>query len=136
MSSSDWKYQSNPVGEIPNGYYGFVYRITDRVTGMMYIGKKFFYSKKTLPPLKGKKRKRRKLVESNWKEYWSSSPQLIASVEKYGPDRFRRDILVLCENKFECAYEEAKIQFTNNVLFDNDYYNEVINVRLRKPKKR
>ena len=36
-------------------HIGFVYEITDTENGMMYIGKKKFWSKVTRPPLKGKK---------------------------------------------------------------------------------
>ena len=55
----DWTYQGvkyePPKDFTPDDYYGFVYMITNRATGQKYVGKKFFWSKKTLPPLKGKK---------------------------------------------------------------------------------
>ena len=48
-----WHYEGKEY-ELPKDYdhkdvYGFVYLITNRATGRMYVGKKFFWSKKTLP---------------------------------------------------------------------------------------
>jgi len=50
-----WTYQNQPVEEIPEGYIGFVYLITNTTTGQKYIGKKLAQFKRTKPPLKGKK---------------------------------------------------------------------------------
>ena len=63
-----WTYQNQPVTEIPEGYIGFVYIITNKTTGQKYIGKKLAQFKRTKPPLKGKKLKRRSTVESDWRE--------------------------------------------------------------------
>ncbi len=52
-----WTYQNQPVDEIPEGYIGFVYLITNLKTGQNYIGKKLTQFKRTKPPLKGKKLK-------------------------------------------------------------------------------
>jgi len=111
-------------------YQGFVYLITGP-DGRMYVGKKFFWNIKTLPPLKGKKNKRHKLVESDWKEYYGSNKALLKDVEKLGKENFRREILIWCETKWDCAYQEAKLQFDLDVLFDDRYYNGIINCRLK-----
>jgi len=50
-----WTYQNQIVEEIPEGYIGFVYLITNLTTGQKYIGKKLAQFKRTKPPLKGKK---------------------------------------------------------------------------------
>tara|TARA_A200000159_G_scaffold89739_1_gene83158 strand:+ start:558 stop:935 length:378 start_codon:yes stop_codon:yes gene_type:complete len=63
-------------------YVGFVYLITERDTGKKYIGKKFFWSKRRLPPLKGKSRKRTVVKESDWKDYYGSSEHLKTLVER------------------------------------------------------
>lgn len=110
--------------------YGFVYLITNRATGRMYIGKKFFWSKKTLPITKTRKRRKRLLVESDWKNYYGSNVHLKEEVEKQGDEMFHREILHLCKTKGECAYLEAKEQFARDVLIDDKYYNGIINCRI------
>jgi len=44
----------------PEGVYGMVYMITNRATARKYVGKKFFWSQKTLPITKKRKRRKRK----------------------------------------------------------------------------
>ena len=115
-------------------FQGFIYVITHKATGKFYIGKKFFISKKTRPPLKGNKNKRHYKVESDWKDYWGSSTNLAADIDKYGKKAFERRILRLCKNKWDCAYYELIEQINQSVLFRDDSYNEVINIRLRRRK--
>ena len=110
--------------------YGFVYCITNRATGKKYIGKKFFWSKRTLPPLKGKTRKRKKIVMSDWQDYYGSNEELKMLVEKNGKDTYHREILRLCKTKGECSYYEAKLQFENDVLLSDEYYNEFIGCKI------
>jgi len=35
----------------------------------------------------------------------------------------------LCKSKGECSYWEAKLQFDNNVLIDDTWYNEWIMIK-------
>lgn len=112
--------------------YGFVYMITDLTNNKKYIGKKFFWNKKTLAPLKGKKNKRNKIVESDWQNYFGSNEQLKQLVEEQGHERFHREILVLCKSKGECSYIEAKLQFEYEVLLKDDFYNSFIGVKLHR----
>ena len=125
-----WTYQNQPVEEIPEGVIGFVYLITNLQTGQKYIGKKLAQFKRTKPPLKGKKLKRRSTVESDWREYWGSSDRLNADVAALGPDKFTREILYYCTSKAEMSYIEAREQFERRVLETDDYYNGIINVRV------
>jgi hypothetical protein len=125
-----WTYQQQPIEEIPEGYIGFVYLITNLTTGQKYIGKKLTQFKRTKPPLKGKKLKRRSVVESDWREYWGSSERLQADVAALGPENFTREILYLCKSKAEMSYLEAREQFERRVLETDDYYNGIINVRV------
>ena len=125
-----WTYQQQPLEEIPEGYIGFVYLITNLTTGQKYIGKKLAQFKKTRPPLKGKKLKRRTTVESDWRDYWGSSERLQADVNTLGPENFTREILYLCKSKAEMSYLEAREQFERRVLETDDYYNGIINVRV------
>lgn len=127
-----WNYNGEPLTEVPEGYVGFVYVITDKSNGKMYVGKKGFWSKKTLPPLKGKTRKRRSLVESDWQKYYGSSEMVKELLENYGEENFHREILYLCKSKSEMGYLEAKEQFDRNVLLDDSYYNGIINCRIHR----
>ena len=61
------------ITDMPEGTIGFVYMITNKEDGKFYIGKKSLYSHRTLPPLKGYKRKRKVIKESNWGHYNSSN---------------------------------------------------------------
>ena len=88
----EWHYEGKKY-ELPEDYdhkdvYGFVYLITNRATGKKYVGKKFFWSKKTLPITKTRKRRKRLLVESDWKTYYGSNKNLQEDVEKMGEDFF------------------------------------------------
>ena len=125
-----WTYQQQPIKEIPEGYIGFVYLITNLTTGQKYIGKKLAQFKKTRPPLKGKRLKRRTTVESDWRDYWGSSERLQADVNTLGPENFTREVLYLCKSKAEMSYLEAREQFERRVLETDDYYNGIINVRV------
>ena len=126
----NWYYKNKIVKEIPEGMIGFVYLITNTTNDKKYIGKKLAQFKKTRPPLKGKKRKRRTTVESDWRDYWGSSEHLQADVEQLGTDQFTREILFFCKTKGEMSYLEAKEQFDRRVLETDEYYNGIINVRV------
>ena len=125
-----WTYQGKQVTEIPEGIEGFVYLITKLTNNKKYIGKKLAKFKKTRPPLKGRKNKRRSKVESDWRDYWGSSDKLIADVEQLGQDKFSREILYYCKSRGELSYLEAKEQFAREVLLSDEYYNGIINVRV------
>lgn len=118
-------------GNIP---YGFIYKITCLANNKKYIGKKQCQSILKRRPLKGKKNKRCEVIETNWREYTSSSRELNEDILKYGKENFKFEILELCDSKFTLAYKEAKIQFEKEVLLRDDYYNGIINLRVSKPK--
>lgn len=134
MTTTKWTYNGhvwNPPEEFsPTDYYGFVYLITNRATGKKYVGKKFFWSQKTLPITKTRKRRKRLKVESDWRDYYGSNKYLKEDVDKQGADMFVREILHLCKSKGECAYMEAKEQFDREVLLTDDYYNGIIQIKL------
>lgn len=125
-----WTYQGNPVDEIPEGIIGFVYLITNLTNNKKYIGKKLAQFKKTRPPLKGKKRKRRSTIESDWRDYWGSSDKLQIDIETLGPEHFTREVLYYCTSRGELSYLEAREQFDRQVLLTDEYYNGIINVRV------
>ena len=123
-------YQGELVTELPHDCEGFVYLITNLTNDRKYIGKKLAKFKKTRPPLKGKKNKRRSSVESDWQEYWGSSDHLKADVAELGPENFSREILYFCSSRGLMSYLEAKEQFDREVLLSDEYYNGIINVRV------
>jgi hypothetical protein len=132
MNHKQWMYQGEPVDTIPEQYVGFVYEITNTTTGRKYIGKKLVQFKRSRPPLKGRKNKRRYKVESDWREYYGSSDALTEDVSKLGPENFTREILYWCRNKAELSYIEAREQFSRKVLESDEYYNGHIRVRVHR----
>jgi hypothetical protein len=125
-----WTYNGEIFDTLPEDYYGFVYVITEKETDMKYVGKKFFYRTKTLPITKTRKRRKKTLVESDWKTYCGSSERVQELIESKGLDAFTREILHLCKTKGDCAYYETKEQFDREVLLRDDYYNGIINCRI------
>lgn len=126
----DWTHKGETVTELPEDCEAFVYLITNLVTGRKYIGKKLAKFKKTKPPLKGKKNKRRSTVESDWREYWGSNDHLKEDVVQLGAENFTREILYYCTSRGSASYLEMYEQVQRNVLFDDNYYNGIINVRI------
>ena len=123
-----WKYNGNIFDSDNIGnYFGFVYCITNQITGRRYIGRKYFWAFRTPP---GKKRRVKQ--ESDWKKYYGSCPELKEDIKKYGKEIFSREILSLHEAKGDCNYEETKQLFLNNVLKESlddgtpAYYNSNI----------
>jgi hypothetical protein len=114
---------------------GFIYRITNLESGMQYIGKKVFHARRTLPALKGKKRKRKVVKESDWRTYKSSSEDVKADIEVLGEDSFCFEIISLHVNRVEVNYHELKLQVMLDVLEARDshgeriFYNRNINRR-------
>ena len=126
----EWTYNNILVDELPEGCEGLVYLITNLTNDKKYIGKKLARFKKTKPPLKGKKNKRRSTVESDWRDYWGSSDRLNEDVALLGPSNFTREILYYCTSRSELSYLEAREQFDRKVLETDEYYNGIINVRV------
>jgi hypothetical protein len=122
-------------GDESKEYFGFVYRIT-LPSGYWYIGSKQLQSKRKLKPLKGNVNARRKVVESDWKDYTSSSNLINDYISKKSKIGMLFEIITLTKGgKFELKYCEMKHQVLNNCLFDEKCLNGIINVRLGKNKK-
>ena len=131
-----WSYQGQVINELPEDCIGFVYLITNTVSGRKYIGKKLAkFAKTTYKTVKlkngTKKKKRiRGKIESDWQTYYGSSVELTADIAKIGVDKFTREILHYCKSKSETSYIEAREQFDRKVLESNEYYNGQISVRV------
>jgi hypothetical protein len=131
-----WTYQDILIEQLPDDCVGFVYLITNTLSGRKYIGKKLAkFSKTTYKTVmlkngKKKKKKIRSKIDSDWMEYYGSSTELTADIAKLGKENFTREILFYCKSKAECSYIEAREQFTHKVLESKDYYNGQISVRV------
>lgn len=131
-----WTHQEQIVEELPDDCAGFVYVITNITSGRKYIGKKLAKFKKTTyktVKLKNGTKKKKRIrgsIESDWRDYYGSSPELLKDVELQGKENFSREILYYCKSKAECSYIEAREQFSRRVLESDDYYNGHIQVRV------
>ena len=131
-----WLFDNQPVETLPADCVGFVYIITNVTNDRKYIGKKLAkFSRTTQRTIKlkngtKKKHKVRNKVDSDWQDYYGSSPELLRDVELLGKEQFRREILFYCRSKAECSYIEAREQFSRRVLESHDYYNGHIQVRV------
>ena len=131
-----WLFEGKTIEVLPEDCVGFVYLITNKLTGRKYIGKKLAkFSKTTYKTVKlkngNKKRKKiRGKIESDWQTYYGSNEQLNKDVTQLGSEYFTREILYYCRSKAECSYIEAREQFSRRVLESDDWYNGHIQVRV------
>jgi len=131
-----WLYENTQIETLPEDCVGFVYLITNNISGRKYIGKKLAkFSKtsyKTVTLKNGnKKRKRiRSKIDSDWQLYYGSNDQLNQDIERLGAENFTREILFYCQSKSACSYIEAREQFRHRVLESDDWYNGQISVRV------
>lgn len=124
-----WVYNEVVFGsEMIGDNLGFVYLITNIKTQRQYIGKKLFWKPK-YNVVKGKRKKT--MVESDWKNYWSSSTPLHKDIEMYGVESYTREILHLCKSKGNLSYMELDEQMKHRVLENPDkYFNGIIQCRI------
>ena len=122
-----WYYQgtaftSNDIGD----FFGYVYCITNTITGKKYIGRKYFTQRR-----KPRGGKRKVTSERDWKKYYGSSDELKADVRQLGKGVFKREIISLHKTLGKVNYEETRQLFINNVLTESKngepaYYNSNI----------
>lgn len=130
----EWTHNGETVHQLPEGTEAFVYIIQNNVDGRKYVGKKLAKFRKSRPPLRGKKNRRRYSVDSDWQDYWGSSEELQADVIALGPENFSREILYFCPTRGSASYLEMVEQVKRKVLENDNYYNGIINVRIKKSK--
>jgi hypothetical protein len=124
------------VESLPEDCVGFVYLITNTVSGRKYIGKKLAkFSKTTVRTVKlkngtKKKKKIRSKIDSDWQLYYGSNDELKKDIQTLGQEKFIREILYYCTSKAQCSYIEAREQFRHKVLESDAYYNGQISVRV------
>ena len=123
-----WTYKGSTFTSADiNGFFGYVYRITNLQSGKQYIGRKYFWSKR-----KPRGGKRRVTSESDWKRYYGSSDELKADRKLLGNSCFKREIISIHKTLGQVNYEETRQLFINNVLTEANedgtpaYYNSNI----------
>lgn len=135
-----WLYQNKIISKIedlPNECFGFIYKITNIQNGKFYFGKKQILSKvnkklgkkeiAALPTKRGRTPSKKLVVsESNWLTYWGSCKPLLEDIKKLGEDKFKREILVICKTKKQLTYYEIMYQIKEDVLFNDNSYNDNI----------
>ena len=125
-----WLYKNkeiNSIEDMPTDTFGFVYLVTHTPSGKKYLGKKQLISNRTLPPLKGQKKKRKIQKESDWKTYYGSQSE-VKQLVKESKDKleFVREIIIFTSTKKQLTYFETKLQFVNEVLENDEYLNSNI----------
>ena len=127
-------YDPKPSEMAPEKVYGIVYLIENTENGRLYVGKKvlWFRGYKSVKLKNGKKKRKKILVESDWREYYGSNNELKKDIEKFGKDKFKRTILHTCISKGECSYLEMKEQVERGAIIDELYYNEQIRCRVHR----
>lgn len=124
-----WLYKNkevNSIEDMPEGTFGFIYEVLHKPTGRKYLGKKVLQFNRTLPPLKGQKRKRKVVKESDWKTYYGSHAEIKGLIKEQKQDEFERKILQYVPTKKLLTYFECKYLFINEVLEHKEYINDNI----------
>lgn len=125
----NWFYKDQEITDInqlPENTFGFIYEITHIPSGKKYIGKKQVMSYRTLPPLKGEKKKRKVVKEGDWKTYYGSHAE-VKKLVKESKEDFKREILQFVPTKKQLTYFELAFLFKRDVLLDDTYLNDNIN---------
>lgn len=125
---SHWKYKGKLLKEFPDDSFGFVYIITNKKSGMQYVGRKYFQA---IRRTKVVGRKRRKVIkkDSGWKTYTGSSKRLNLDIEKLGKENFKFEILILGETRGQVNYLEENIHHKLHVSARDKFYNDCIGPR-------
>lgn len=138
MNSTDWFYKGiliDSIEKIPNyeSVYGFVYLIENTANGKFYIGRKILrttrkkkISQRAKKATGTRKIYEQKVTESDWKEYYGSSKELQADIQKYGKQNFRRTMIEFCCSKKYLSYAELAWQVKLDVLKENSYNGNIL----------
>jgi hypothetical protein len=128
----NWTYKNSTEFEIPEGSFGFVYKITSKIDGRKYIGRKYLTASKTTSKrvtLKSgikKTQKKKSRVESDWRSYMGSCKPLLEDIDKNGKENYTFEILAFASTKGQVNFLECFFQMRANVLGDDSYYNDAI----------
>ena len=134
----EWIYKEKYIShlsDMPEGTYGFIYKITNGLTGEYYIGKKNVtsirkkrFGKKQIALITDKRLKHYEMItkESDWKDYRSSN-KLVQSwfIDKLN-EKLELRILRFCSNTKSLTYYELQEQFAHDVLVDENAMNDTL----------
>lgn len=115
LSGTHWKFvrvDDEPFQ--PSKHEGFIYKVTFLLEGVSYIGKKSFW-KKT--------RTGRRVGNSNWKRYLTSSDHILALLKQYPMECFAWEIILLCRTQAMLSHAEANIIHKVDAVTSSSYYN-------------
>lgn len=141
-----WRYKDQlitGISDMPEGTYGFIYRVVHVPTKKKYIGKKVLFfernvklGKKETEALREERKaagiggrvpaKKKVVKESDWKTYYGSQTEIKALVKESNPADWTREILEFVPTKKLLTYYEIKHIFINNALEDTDFLNDNI----------
>lgn len=124
-----WLFQGSILVEdkIPEKAIGFIYLLRQLSTGKKYIGRKLL-TKAATKTVNGKRKKIRK--ESDWKDYWSSSPQILEWIAESGTTDFTREILTFCHSKGSLIYAEELALYAVGALESDAWLNNNIRSKI------
>lgn len=141
---SKWTYKGKVVESPPEGTFGFIYKITFR--DKYYIGCKQFYGNRTVKLSKkrsnelykgtGRKpTKEKKLKESDWKKYNSSSWS--KELKRFTTDEIdssevKWEMLEFGVSKSDLAYKETKQIICSDALLDVNCLNSWVTCKIHK----
>lgn len=103
-----WTYENKIFNHNSTNYEGFVYKILEKSTGMIYVGKKSFFSG---------------IKESDWKTYKTSSKILKEKI-KLNPEDYEGVIIEFGKTTKQLTFLEAKWQNHFEVMNSNNGYNK------------
>ena len=141
-----WRYKDQlitGISDMPEGTYGFIYRVTHKPTQQKYIGKKVLFfernvklGKKETEALREERKaagiggrvpqKKKVVKESDWKTYYGSQEDIKKLVRSSKPEDWNREILDFVPTKKLLTYYEIKHIFICNALEDSDFLNDNI----------
>ena len=141
-----WRYKdqlTTEISDMPEGTYGFIYRVVHIPTKKKYIGKKVLFfernvklGKKETEALREERKaagiggrvpaKKKVVKESDWKTYYGSQTEIKALVKNSKSEDWTREILEFVPTKKLLTYYEIKHIFINDALEDKDFLNDNI----------
>lgn len=126
-----WYYKGDVLEDeaIPEKAAGFIYLITHTTSDRRYIGRKLLTK---IHRRQKNKKIIRSRVESDWREYWSSSPEIAKMIEEEGTDNFVREVLVFAQSKGQLNYLEEKFLYSLGVLESESWINSNIRSKMYK----
>jgi hypothetical protein len=130
------------INQIPETALAFIYRIERISDGKFYVGRKMLSSnrkvrltkKEKLLPENKRKIFKRVIKETDWKDYWGSSKELLEDIKLLGKESFKREILCFTTSKSDTSFYEMFYQMKFNVLFENSYNGHIANTKFFKGK--